>query len=106
VRVRIELNSQQLQFPDGTVREVVLPPRSSTVRFAVEARSQGNYPLTLQVTTVDGGLQVESTRVHVRSTFVSGVGKFLTVGAAAFLAIWWGLDIRKRRRRARAVATA
>jgi Family of unknown function (DUF6049) len=104
VRVRVDLNSQQLQFPDGDTREVTLPPRSTTVRFAVEARTQGNYPLTLHVTTVDGGLPVSSTRVNVRSTFVSGVGKFLTVGAVVFLALWWGLDIRRRRRRKRAEA--
>jgi len=104
VRIRVDLNSQQLQFPDGATREITLPPRSTTVRFAVEARTQGNYPLTLHVTTVDGGLSVSSTRVNVRSTFVSGVGKFLTVGAAVFLLLWWGLDIRRRHRRKRAQA--
>ncbi|MGH9024905.1 MAG: DUF6049 family protein, partial [Acidimicrobiia bacterium] len=105
VNVRVQLESQQLQFPDGTEREITLPPKSSTVRFAVEARAPGNYPLTLTVTSVDGGLDIQSTRVHVRSTFVSGVGKFLTIGAALFLALWWALDIRYRRKQKRA-ATA
>ena len=29
---------------------------------------------------------------------MSGVGIFLTVAAVLFLALWWGWDIRKRRR--------
>jgi hypothetical protein len=106
VKVRVELQSQQLQFPDGTEREVTLPPKSSTVRFAVEARAPGNYPLTLHMTSVDGGLDIQSTRVHVRSTFVSGVGKFLTIGAALFLGLWWALDIRYRRKLKQAATTA
>ena len=40
-----------------------------------------------------------TTRITVRSTFVSGVGVFLTVGAVVFLALWWGWDIRRRRKR-------
>jgi hypothetical protein len=105
VSVRVQLESQELQFPEGTEREVDLPPRSHTVRFAVEARAPGNYPLTLNVNTVEGDLPVSSTRVNVRSTFVSGMGKFLTIGAAVFLVLWWALDIRRRRKRARAAAT-
>ena len=39
------------------------------------------------------------TTIKVRSTFVSGVGVFLTVGAIVFLALWWGWDINRRRKR-------
>jgi HAMP domain-containing protein len=34
----------------------------------------------------------------VRSTAASGVGVMISAGAALFLAVWWGRDIRRRRR--------
>jgi hypothetical protein len=52
----------------------------------------------LTVTSIDGELVIQSTRVRVRSTFVSGVGVFLTVGAGVFLAVWWLTHFRRRRR--------
>jgi len=77
----------------------VLPHgRSTTVRVAVETRGSGRSPVQLTVTTADG-LSVGSTQITVRSTFVSGVGVFLTVGAIAFLALWWGWDIHRRRKK-------
>jgi Family of unknown function (DUF6049) len=100
IRVKVRLESDELLFPDGAEREVALPPRSSTVNFTVELRGSGTFPLELDVTSVDGQLQIQSTEVRVRSTFVSGVGVFLTVGAALFLAFWWALHFQRRRRRA------
>ncbi len=52
----------------------------------------------LTVTTPDG-LAIGKKTIQVRSSFVSGVGVFLTVGAIVFLAIWWGWDIQRRRKK-------
>jgi hypothetical protein len=51
------------------------------------------------MTVTADGLPVRTTTIKVRSTFVSGVGVFLTVGAIVFLALWWGWDIHRRRKR-------
>jgi Family of unknown function (DUF6049) len=100
LRVRVRLDSDKLLFPDGDERILDLPPRSTTVPFAVETRSSGTFPLTLTVTSPDGALPIQQTEVQVRTTFfVSNVGVFLTVGAGLFLAGWWAHDIRRRRRR-------
>jgi hypothetical protein len=100
LRVRVRLDSDKLLFPDGDQRILDLPPRSTTVRFTVETRSSGTFPLTLKVTSPDGALPIQQTEVQVRTTFfVSNVGVFLTVGAGLFLAGWWAHDIRRRRRR-------
>ncbi len=100
LRVRVHLQSDKLLFPDGDQRILDLPPRSTTVRFGVETRSSGTFPLTLKVTSPDGALPIQQTEVQVRTTFfVSNVGVFLTVGAGLFLAGWWAHDIRRRRRR-------
>jgi hypothetical protein len=101
VTVHLKLDSDRLLFPDGAERDVTLPPaRNTTVRVAVETRSSGRSPLQVTVTTT-GGLLVTppgGVRITVRSSFVSGVGVFLTVGAIVFLAVWWGWDIRRRRK--------
>ena len=100
LRVRVRLASDKLVFPDGNERVLDLPPRSTTVRFTVETRSSGTFPLTLKVTSPDGALPIQQTEVKVRTTFfVNNVGVFLTVGAVLFLAGWWAHDIRRRRRR-------
>jgi Family of unknown function (DUF6049) len=104
VRVHVTLQSDKLLFPDGNERDLDLPLRSTTARFTVETRSSGTFPVIITVTTA-GNLPIQSTELRVRSTFVSGVGIFLTVAAILFLALWWGWDIRKRRR-AKAHATA
>jgi hypothetical protein len=103
VSVLVELQSPKLFFPEGSSRLVDLPPRSTTVRFAVEARTSGTFPLRLSVRSADGVLPITDSSFRVRSTAVSVVGLLLMIGAGAFLAVWWGWDIR-RRRRARAHA--
>ena len=100
LRVRVHLQSDKLQFPDGDERVLDLPPRSTTVRFNVQAQNSGTFPLTLKVTSPDGALPIQQTEVQVRTTFfVSNVGLILTVGAGLFLAGWWAHDVRRRRRR-------
>ncbi len=99
VHVRVRLTSDKLVFPDGSERELELPPRNTTVHFKVGSRTSGTFTMALTVTSLDGALVIKSTNVSVRSTFVSGVGIFLTAGAGVFLAGWWANDYRRRRRR-------
>jgi hypothetical protein len=73
------------------------------LRVPVEARTSGTFPLQLSVTSVDGALTVANRTFRVRSTAVSTVGVILMAGAVIFLALWWGIHIR-RSRRARAAA--
>jgi Family of unknown function (DUF6049) len=106
LRVRVQLDSDKLLFPNGDERVLDLPPRSTTVRFSVEARGSGTFPLTLTMTSPDGDLEIQRTEVKVRSTFVSNVGVILTIGAILFLGLWWGNDFRRRRKRRAAEAGA
>jgi hypothetical protein len=99
IRVRAALASEKLFFPEGSVLDLELPPKSTTVRVAVEARTSGTFPLDLEVTSTDGVLSISQRRLEVRSTFVSTVGVVLMVSAVTVLALWWGLDLRRRHRR-------
>lgn len=97
-RVRVSLASSKLRFPDGNSQVVDLTRQNTTVRFTVEARTSGSFPLTVMVTSPDGNLDISQTRLTVRSTAASGVGILLSAGAAGFLAIWWARNIFGRRR--------
>jgi hypothetical protein len=102
ITVHVKLESDRLLFPQGAERDVLLPKhQNTTVRFAVETRGSGTVPVDMTVTA--DGLPLPnregSRRLSVRSTFVSGVGVFLTVGAIVFLALWWGWDIHRRRKK-------
>ena len=102
ITVHVALQSDRLLFPAGAERDVELPPgKSTTVRIPVETRSSGTSPVTMTVTAA--GLTVPGTpvRITVKSSFVSGVGLFLTIGAIVFLALWWGWDIHRRRKKGR-----
>ena len=101
VRITVTVESPKLFFPEGSTYTIDLAPRSTTLPVAVEARTSGSFSLRLSVRTAEGGLVIAETRFQVRSTVVSAVGLTLMIGAAVFLALWWGLYILRARRRRR-----
>jgi len=106
VNVVVQLEaSSRLEFPDGDRVPVRLGPGTRQLRLRVRTRSPGDSPLTVRVTSPDGGLQVTSTRLVVRSTAVSGLGVGLSIGAAGYLVIWWARHWRRVRRDRRPVTT-
>jgi hypothetical protein len=98
VRVRIRLESDKLEFPDGDTVDVTFAEVNTTATFHVRARTSGAFPLRVHVSSPDCCLEVANTRFTVRSTAVSGVAAFLSIGAGAFLLVWWLLHFRKVRR--------
>jgi len=101
--VHLELDSDKLEFPAGSTRDVRLDQRNTTIEVTVRTRTSGAFPLGITVTSPDGRLLVSRTRITVRSTAVSGVGLVVTVGAGVFLAGWWGRHLRDGRRARRLV---
>jgi hypothetical protein len=89
IPVRIELQSDQLDFPDGDVMLETLEPGATRIDIPVRVLASGAFPLDIRVTTQDGSVELEETRFDIRSTAVSGVGLVLSVGAVLVLAIWW-----------------
>ena len=98
LQVRLRLRSDRLEFPEGEDRIIDLPPNNTTVQITVVSRSSGSFPLTLSITSVDGRVLIERSRVTVRSSIVSGFGIALTVAAALFLIGWWVTHWRRSRR--------
>jgi hypothetical protein len=107
VDVEVVLTSDKLDFPDGNAPVVSLPPQSTTRHVvAVESLATGAFPLDVVVRSPDDGIQLATSRFTVRSTAISGVGLLLSVGAGAFLLLWWASHFRTTRRDRRLVTSS
>ena len=105
VTVRVHLESTKLLFPKGADQSVPLKPGSNTIRFTVEARASGTFPMTISVTSQNGKLAFGApVRVTVRSAVFGGWAVGVTVAALVFLAGWWANHFRRTRRRRRIAA--
>ena len=103
VRLQVQVVSEKLEFPGGAVRDLDLTRRNTTERFSVQARASGSFPLRVNLVSPDGALVLGRSRLTVRSTAASGVGVLLSVGAGAFLLLWWGRHQMRGRRNRRLV---
>jgi len=102
VKVLVHLDSAKLLFPGGADQIVTLKPGSNTIRFDVEARASGTFPMTISVTSPDGRLAFGSpVTVSVRSAVFGGWAVGVTIAALVFLAGWWANHFRRTRRNRR-----
>ena len=97
--VNLELRGDRLEFPDHPDGRVLvrLDPGTTRVELNLRARSSGDAPLDLRITTPDGRVELGRSRVTVRTTAVSGVGLVLMGAAALFLVVWWTRTILRER---------
>lgn len=98
VRVVVKIESDKLDFPRGTTENLELTRQNTTERFPVVARTSGAFPIRITLESPDGNLVVGRTRITIRSTAASGVSLVVALGAATFLAVWWGRNAMKGRR--------
>ena len=99
VDVVVEMSaSDRLDLPEERI-EATLVGERTVVEIPVHTRATGDTPLTITVRTPDGQVVLTQSRFTIRSTAVSGVGVVLTVGAAGFLALWWGRHLFRSRPR-------
>jgi hypothetical protein len=103
VRVVVKIESDKLDFPRGTTQNLELTRLNTTERFPVVARTSGAFPIRITLESPDGGLVVGRARITVRSTAASGASLVVALGAATFLAVWWGRNAMKGRRAKRLV---
>lgn len=103
VSVKVHLDSNQLEFPDGTVRDEELLPGTTRLNLDVRTRASGAFPLDITITSPDDAIELDHTTFTIRSTAVSGVGVFLSAGAGLFLLVWWARNWRSAKRSQRLV---
>jgi Family of unknown function (DUF6049) len=94
----LSLVSDKLTFPSGNTQTMVLNHNTNAARLVVQARTTGDLPLHVILSTPQGGLTIVSGQVTVRSTASSLAGIVLTLVAAAVLGAWWIRTWRRSRR--------
>ncbi|MGH2651430.1 MAG: hypothetical protein ACRDHK_09510, partial [Actinomycetota bacterium] len=71
------------------------PTQSFT--FPVRAQTTGRFPVAVVIESPDGTRLVAESQILVRSTAYNRAALALTIGAAVFLAFWWGRRFLRRR---------
>jgi hypothetical protein len=97
VRIILRLDSDKLEFPQGTRLEYMLEPPAKTVDVQAIAETSGTFPLRVVLEIPDGGPEVATSRVLVRSTAYNVIAVAITAGAAVFLVAWWLVGASRRR---------
>jgi hypothetical protein len=100
------VSSDRLQFPDGASARADLTRRNTTLRFTVQARTSGTFPLEVTLRSPDGKVVLSRGRFTIRSRAASGVGVILSVSAVVFLVLWWTRHIVQARRARRVTPVA
>jgi len=84
---------RRLEFEGGNPYRVLLTGSSRTLTFRVRAETTGRFPITVDLETPAHGTPpdtIAQTVMVVRSTAYNKVALVVTIGAALFLAAWWG----------------
>ncbi|WP_419918724.1 DUF6049 family protein [Candidatus Poriferisocius sp.] len=98
VIVRLDLNSDKLDFPDGDSRLWRLSPGVTQVQVAVRAKTSGDAVLKVSVNSPTGLLALGESQLTVRTTSLSGTGVGIAAAALAILLVWWARNWWSRRR--------
>ena len=98
VRVVLSIRSERLAFPEGDHFEYDLTEEITRVDVPVKALATGSVPTFVELSTPDGAMTLDSRRLNVRSTAISGVGLAISLGALAVLVFWWARTWRRNRR--------
>jgi hypothetical protein len=94
LRVTIQLQSAQFNYPDGYQQVVVLERPNQVVYFRVVAKAAGQNPILVDVIAPNGDEIGDPQAIVVRSTAVNHIALLVTLAAAGVLALlysrrWW-----------------
>ncbi len=96
--VVVRVTADKLAVPGGDVTATLDPVAITEVPVPVEARSNGVFPVTIDLLTPAGSRLTEPTSMTARVSSLSGLGRVVTVGAALVLLSWWFSYYRRSRR--------
>jgi len=107
LRAVVRFRSAKLKFPKA--RQVLEVPAnaSAEVVINVEARSNGRFPVSVQLLTPRGDLALsEPVTITANVSAIAGLGQVVTATALLVLLTWWAHNWRSKRRRAIEAALA
>jgi hypothetical protein len=76
---------------------VLEPNQINNVDIPVEARSNGVFPVIVEIRTPAGTPITDPVELTARVSTLTGLGRLFTVGAVLVLATWWFSYFRRRR---------
>ncbi|MEZ5271684.1 MAG: DUF6049 family protein [Ilumatobacteraceae bacterium] len=98
--VVIRMSSSKLLVPEGDQVVELLPGEYTEVRVPIEARSNGKFPVTLEVLTPVGNVRLgPPVPLTARVTALAGLGNLITFAALLMVATWWVRHVRQNRRK-------
>jgi Family of unknown function (DUF6049) len=89
VQLVLSLRAPGLELIGGPSRDITLDRPIQTFVFPARAQRTGRFPVEVRLGTPDG-TAVGDTEIVVRSTAYNRIALVVTIGAALFLAVWWG----------------
>jgi hypothetical protein len=102
VTVRIVPSSDDVIFDPPSIEDTFEPKGASQFRVGVRSRTSGIFPVRVQLETPNGADIRAPFSITVRSTTFNDIAVAITLGALAFLILFYALrGVRKRRRQAR-----
>lgn len=97
VKVEIRLESDKLRFPHGNRLSQLLQPPAQTIDLDTVTEASGTFPLRVVIVTPNRGIEIDSSRLVVRSTAYNVVAMGITTGAGLFILAWWVVGGLRRR---------
>lgn len=97
-RLTLTMTSPNVTLNQDRIVET-FPAGSKTVTVEVTARTSGQFPLEVRLETADG-LVIAETTISIRSTSLNKIALAITLGALAFLILFYVLRGMRRGRRA------
>jgi len=107
LRTVVRFRSAKLKF--GNPRQLVEIPANASAEVVVdvEARSNGRFPVSVQLLTPRGGLGLtQPLTITASVSAIAGLGQVVTATALLILLTWWAHNWRTKRRRAIEAAVA
>jgi hypothetical protein len=98
IRVALALSAEKVDFPGGDRQIMVLQPGDNPVSLEVHALASGDSAINLRIESPEGGIELASGVVRLRSTAISGLGLLISVVALVVLLGWWVKTIHQRHR--------
>lgn len=96
LEIHIESSDRDLELSDRIISDT-FEPGATPLPVEANARASGIYPVRVRVTTSDG-YEVYQTSIRIRSTEFNEIALGITVGALAFLVMFYVFRSARRRR--------
>jgi Family of unknown function (DUF6049) len=99
--VVIHLTSDRLTFEPNDQQVTLQPGIATEVSINVVARSNGRFPVGVELRTPAGNRLTEPVELTARVNNLTGLGRVITLGCVLVLLTWWFTHLKRRRRTVR-----